>query len=168
MDTFAEGMVQTSYEDGRPGSLFADDVILVSATHSGLQALLNIASEWAQFIDMTWSVNKFHVLDGPHQKGQEPFRLAGGILQRSTREPYLSISLTVEGADDTATLERMEKADKRLRIVNRLGVNRSRISLMNNIALFRTFIRSMIEYGLHLTLAQPQSNKRCLVVAAYG
>ena len=36
-------------------------------------------------------------------------------------------------------------------MINRLGVNRSGFSLKTNIILFRTFIRSMIEYGLHLS-----------------
>ena len=35
MDTSGERIVRTSLEDGRPGSLFAEDVILMSATHSG-------------------------------------------------------------------------------------------------------------------------------------
>ena len=36
-------------------------------------------------------------------------------------------------------------------MVNRLGVNRLGFSLKTNIVLFRTFIRSMIEYDLHLS-----------------
>ena len=151
MDTFAERIVQTSPEDGRPGNLFADDVILTSATHPGLQALLDTAGNWASDMDMTWSVKKCHILDGPQLQDQAPLRLAGEILQKSTREQYLGISLTVRGVDSTATLERVQKANKRLSMINRLGVNRSGFSLKTNIDIFRTFIRSMIEYGLHLT-----------------
>ena len=36
-------------------------------------------------------------------------------------------------------------------MVNRLGVNQLDFSLKTNIYLFRTLIRIMIEYGLHLT-----------------
>ena len=46
MGTFAERKTQANHEDGRPGILFVDDVILMSATHSGLQKLLDIASTW--------------------------------------------------------------------------------------------------------------------------
>ena len=53
MDTFAESMTQNSPEDGRLGNLFADDVILVSASHQGLQESLDAATEWAHIIDMT-------------------------------------------------------------------------------------------------------------------
>ena len=151
MDTFAESITRISPEDGRPGSLLADDFILASATHRGLQALLDTATKWAHTMDMTWSTKKCHVLEGPFLEGQAPFRLAGEVLHQSTREPYLGISLTVQGVDTTATLERVEKANKRLSMVNRLGVNRAGFSLKTNIYLFRTFIRSMIEYGLHLT-----------------
>ena len=107
MYTFAEQITRTSPEDGRPGSLFTYDVILVSATHRGLQALLDVATDWANSMDMTWSVKKCHVLDGSHLDGQAPFRLAGENLQKSTREPYLGFSLTVQGFDSTATLERV-------------------------------------------------------------
>ena len=54
MDTFAERIMRVSTEDGKPGSLFADDVIL-SATHAGLQTLLDTATTWSRDMDMTWS-----------------------------------------------------------------------------------------------------------------
>ena len=74
MDTYAEEITRINTEDGRPGSLFADDVILVSATHQVLQALLNVATDWAHSTDMIWSTKKCHVLDGRHLEGQVPRR----------------------------------------------------------------------------------------------
>ena len=76
---------------------------------------------------------KFHVLEGPFLEGKAPFRLSGEVLHQSTREPYLEISLALQGVDTTATLERVEKANKRLSMVNRLGVNRAGFSLKTNI-----------------------------------
>ena len=63
---------------------------------------------------------KMSFLHGPHLEGKSPHRLAGENLQKSTREPYLEISLTVQGVDPTATLEKVEKADKRLKMMNGL------------------------------------------------
>ena len=45
MDTFSESITRISSEDRIPGNLFADDVILVSATHQGLQAPLDTATK---------------------------------------------------------------------------------------------------------------------------
>ena len=56
-------------------------------------------------------------------EGQALFRLAGEVLHQNTRETYLGLSLTVKGVDTTATLERVEKVNKRLSMVNRLGFN---------------------------------------------
>ena len=107
MDTLAESIVQTSPEDGRPGSLFADDVILVSTTHSGLQALLNTVSEWPQSMDMTWSINKCHVLDRPHQKGQEPSAWPEESSREVLENPTWASHSQYKELDDTATLERV-------------------------------------------------------------
>ena len=53
MDTFAESITRISPENGGLGNLLADDVILVSATHRGLQALLDTATEWAHTMETT-------------------------------------------------------------------------------------------------------------------
>ena len=151
MDTFAESIARISPEDGKPGNLFAEDFILVSATHQGLRALLGTPTEQAHTMEMTWSIKKCHVLEGSFLEGQAPFRLADEVLHKSTREPYLGISLTLQGVDTTATLERVEKVNKRLSIFNRLKVTRAGFSLKTKIYIFRTFIRSMMEYELHLT-----------------
>ena len=65
MDTFAKSTTRIIPEDEIPGSLLAYDVILISATYQGLQAVLDTATESSHTMDMTWRIKKCHALDGP-------------------------------------------------------------------------------------------------------
>lgn len=158
MDTFPEQLLQCEQEASEPIIMFADDVQLRAKSRRGLQQLLDQAACWAQSMDMTWSIGKCSVIR-PSGPPDESLTLNGQSLNEKTEDEYLGISLDAKGVNDTTFLKRVQNAKTRLNELRRVGLNNKGFAPSLNRRLFQTFVRTKVEYQVHIT---PLSTKAVL------
>eukprot|EP00171_Calliarthron_tuberculosum_P006235 IDg6235t1 len=112
-----------------PANLFADDVLLMAANAKGLQRLLDICTEWADEAGLYWSgKNALHCWPT-------------GRLSQSTSQALKLQAPTAQ----------VGKAWGRVKELQTAGLHGDGLGLRRSVKLFKTFVRPLYEYGIHLT-----------------
>ena len=136
----------------KAASALADDVIVMSKTAEGLQALLDICTEWAAEYQMSWNTSpgKSEVLLPPRGHQTTTFLLSGEQLRNVESSVYLGVSLTTSGVTDGKHIMRVKSAQRRLMQLSPIGIHIRGFNTNLCVMLYRVFVRSIYEYGLHL------------------
>jgi hypothetical protein len=124
---------------------FADDIAIVAETEAEIQKMTRIAEEWANNNEMTFNVNKCAYL-GSSNNGPE---MNNGIILKQQRTKYLGMIFNAQGLDTIASArERAKKANIRSLLFGRNGMNLNGTTIEASAALYKQFIRPMLEYGI--------------------
>ena len=109
----------------KAASALADDVIVMSKTAEGLQALLDICSEWAAEYQMSWNTSpgKSEVLLPPRGHQTSTFCLSGEQLRNVESSVYLGVSLTTSGVTEAKHIMRVKAAQRRLMQLSPIGIH---------------------------------------------
>jgi hypothetical protein len=128
--------------------VFADDVALVANSPLDLQKSVNAAHEWAISNGMTFSLSKCMYLG---HKGIAP-KLGSTNITRCDRATYLGMSFVNPSLDFKFSNEKRTK-NARLRsdMLRSSGFKIMGFKLDASVAVYKTFVRPMVEYGLALT-----------------
>ena len=129
--------------------MFADDTTLLGLPNQ-IQPLLDTCSEWSEYVGTAFHVDKSNDVS---KNGQE-YKLNNKVIPKVQGCKYLGMEVTATGINYTVTLEkRLEKAEKMLRILQCQGNMHLNGWLPDkNITIYKTFIRSQMEYGLALRI----------------
>jgi len=158
MDSFAEAVLNGDMECIIALIMFADDVQLRAKTRHGMQKLLDAAGIWADTHGMTWSIKKCSIIRAPRDSTGMPLKLQGQKIKEVTYAEYLGITMGVDGITHHHLYERIVKAKKRLGQLHNIGLNNHGFDINTNRRLYKTLVRSMTEYQMHLTPISPQVN----------
>ena len=155
MDTLANELAKASpAHSEQPASLWADDVLLMAKSPSGLQWLLDVATRWAEEWGMSWNTGpgKSEVLG---KDDERRFSLANKHLRQVPEVEYLGVTLDRKGLSAKKSVERIKKAKQRLGMLDIIGFNRRGFYPAVSIRVYETFVRPMTEYALPLTPLSP-------------
>lgn len=91
-----------------------------------MQSILTTSGSWAVDHGLTWGITKCAALAAPGAP-QVELLLNVELLSYAPAAEYLGVNLSASGVTDAATLERITKAEVRLRMLQRSGIGRPRI-----------------------------------------
>ncbi len=128
--------------------MFADDVILLARNNTELHSMLHKCTEWAAVTGMVWSTSKCSNVT--RNKSLGPFRLAGDTRAIQSKTTYLGVTIASGGVAEDMAVERLIRGRKRIQMISTLGMFRGSIK-KKSIKIFKTFIRPLWEYSIHLT-----------------
>ena len=136
----------------KAASALADDVIIMSKTAGGLQLLLDNCTEWSPEYQMAWNTapGKSEVLLPPRGHQNSTFFLSGEPLRNVESSVYLGVSLTTSGITEEKHILRVKAAQRRLMQLSPIGIHIRGFNTNLCVMLYRVFVRSIYEYGLHL------------------
>lgn len=128
-----------------PANAYADDVLLLARSTSGLQNLLQTATRWSDTHAMKWNVKKCSVLL-PSETSTE-LKLEDTDIPRQVEAEYLGVTITSAGTTDTLNKERTNQALQKFRSI------RQKISLPLSARriIATSYIYPKMTYGLHVT-----------------
>jgi hypothetical protein len=159
VDTLAESLALGDAEPADAATLWADDVNVTQPSAPALQQALDRCTQWAASMGMQWNTApaKSMVLSLPDtEPSTHPlFVLAGAPLHVTPSAEYLGTTFTLHGLTTHKTLERLAAAKKRLLSLVPVGLNRHGWPATISLHVYKTFIRPMFEYALHLLPADP-------------
>ena len=152
-DTLLEKLSSVSHHiSEKAASALADDVIFMSKTAGGLQLLLDNCTEWSSEYQMAWNtaLGKYEVLLPPRGHQTSTFFLSGESLQNVESSVYLCVSLTTSGITEEKHFMRVKAAQRRSMQLSLIGMHIRGFNTNLCVMLYRVFVRSIYEYGLHL------------------
>jgi hypothetical protein len=139
------GQIQTADKQGIDGSLYADDVALVSYDVHNLQYSLHLCEDHSRRECYRWKPSKSEVV----ASRPTVVTLYGEKLVQVKSFMYLGVPLTSDGLNVTRLLDknitRMRGAVAEMRV---LGVNAFGLAPYRCILAWKAFVRSCLEYGL--------------------
>ncbi|KAI7851393.1 hypothetical protein BDC45DRAFT_607981 [Circinella umbellata] len=135
-----------------PGLLFADDLVLLANSPADLQLSLSGVSQWANFNEMSFGINKCGIMRFP---GADPLEshwtwsLQSQTIPIVTQYTYLGIEITPSLELLTWTRNKVKKAD-RMRLAIRPVLASKTIPLNLRVLFVRALIESRLRYGCEL------------------
>ena len=142
--------------EGRPGQgsvpvasfLYADDIALVADSPDHLQRLLDLCSAHAQSHGYRFAPDKcVHVAAGP----SSPVVLEGRPIPQASSFCYLGVEFGATGIMQSVHARaRVDALDRPLSLLRSLGFNGVGLSAVTRRALYHTFLRPVLEYGVPL------------------
>ena len=152
-DTLLEKLSRVPHHISDKAALaLAYDVILMSKTAEGLQLLLDNCTEWSAEYQMAWNTapGKSEVLLPPRGHQTSTFFLSGEPLRNVELSLYLGVSLTTSGTTEEKHIMRVKAAQRRLMQLSPMGIHIRGFNTNLCLMLYRVFVRSIYDYGLHL------------------
>ena len=147
IDSLAEDITALSkFNASRAAILYADDVLLFARSRLELQRLLDIATNWANVNGMSWNTKKSYILTRTNDTAT--LYLAGDLLQCTPEIEYLGVTLTLNGATEASTLNRIRSAQAKWTSALRLEHKVGTMPATTAVTLYKTVIRPLTEYGL--------------------
>ena len=153
LDTLLEKLSSVPHHiSEKAASALADDFILMSRTGGGLHLLLDNCNEWSAEYQMAWNsvVGKSEVLLPPRGHQTSTLFLSGEPLRNVESSVYLGVSLTTSGITEEKHIMRVKAAQRRLMQLSPIGIHIRGFKTNLCVMLYRVFVRSIFEYGLHL------------------
>jgi hypothetical protein len=131
--------------------LFADDTLLANKDEDETQEALDTAEAWSQDHGLIFKVAKCKtVLKG--LKDVEVY-IYQTRLEVKEKHTYVGVVISGKGVDWTASMKpRLESARNRIHWLAAKGMNLSGWRVVMSIAIFKSFIRPLWEYGMGLTI----------------
>jgi hypothetical protein len=127
--------------------LYADDIAIVAKSEEDLNSLLKACSDHARENNYKFSPKKCVFISKNEPK--VPIILEGTPLQRVNNFCYLGIYFDFKGFDKKSQIEAIRtKALKTEKFFKSLGMNGDGWHTASKVAVYKSFIRSKIEYGM--------------------
>ena len=130
---------------------FADDIALISENKETLQMLLVRCEEHSFANRYRFGVSKCEAISGEatSEEDGQSLKLYGGALKNTETFKYLGIMISREGIYVKQSLSRNQEAfEKQIVRLRALGVNIRNYPLNIVLAIFKTFARPVLEYGV--------------------
>lgn len=141
-----------------PVLAFADDIAVIARNTTELQEMIKTAENWSVSNGMKFNATKCIYLGN----GNAPAIYNEEITKENTAK-YLGIYFDHKGIVPQATImERAKNANTRTNMLRKCGFNLRGLTLAASTAIYKTFIRPMLEYGICLF---PQNNIKQLQLA---
>ena len=136
----------------RTNSLFfADDANIHAMTWQDMIRLLLIAEAWSILVGMRFEPTKCVVIARDWQEGI--LKIYGQDLPRVESFAYLGVPFTYEGIDFAQNFDkRTAKAKGLVAMLSRCGFNGTGWPARSSVWVYKSFIRSTMEYGLCLSV----------------
>ena len=136
----------------KAASGLADDVILMSKTAEGLHLLFHDCTEWSAEYQTAWktALRKSELLLSPRVNKTSTSFLAGKPLRNVESSVHLGVSLNTSGVNEEKHVMRVKSAQRRLMQISPIGIHIRWFNTNLCVMLYRVFVRSIYEHGLHL------------------
>lgn len=129
--------------------MYADDVAIVAKDPVALQKLLDRAQAHAVANYYRFATSKCVVIGS--EKNLRDNRLYGKVLPKAKSFCYLGVEMNVNGIDPKAHVSNIcKKAAAAIPFFRSVGMNGRGFSVKSKIGMYKSFIRSRIEYGLSI------------------
>ena len=124
---------------------FADDVAIVAANHAALQLGINAAEKWSIDNGMKFNRTKCVHLTATSM----PLLLYNEPIPQEASAVYLGMTFNSNGLDlEASAMQRTKKARLRSEMLRKHGFNIYGLTTTAASVVYKTFVRSMMEYGL--------------------
>lgn len=132
--------------------MYADDTVLMSDSSKGIQELVATAGEWSKRYGMKFNPTKCKLIAKKNDKRRK-IKLYGRTIEAVKSEPYLGITFHRNGIHWEETFDkRIIKATNRIHWLKRKGMNATGWRIRMSLAVYKAFVRPMLEYGMGLTI----------------
>ena len=127
--------------------LFADDLVLLSFTESGLQRALNSFADACNTAGMKINTAKTEVLHVSRNPDQCVFQVNGATLKHVEKFKYLGIAFTSDGRQDEELDTRIGKACAVMRALHYSVVMKRELSKKAKLSIFKVVLVPILTYG---------------------
>ena len=127
--------------------LFADDLVLLSSTESGLQRALNSFADACDTAKMKISTAKTEVLHLSRNPDQCVLQANGATLKQVEKFKYLKVAFTIDGKQDEELDTRIRKSSAVMRSWHYLIVMKRELSKKTKLSIFKKFFVPFLTYG---------------------
>ena len=127
--------------------LFADDLVLLSSTESGLQLALNNFADACNTAGMKMSTAKTEVLHFSRNPDQCVLQVNGATLKQVEKFKYLGVAFTSDGRQDEELDTRIGKASAVMRALNYSVVMKRELSKKEKLSIFKAVFVPILTYG---------------------
>lgn len=151
--------------------VYADDVMLVSKTKSGLQQQLKLVEEYGQLNDIKYNPSKtvFLIYNQTIKRNAQEKRedinqndliLDNKPIMRVDKMKYLGVEISDDFRNNTHIAKRKQSLYAAVTKLNLCGFNTESISPLAKAQLYKTFLRPVLLYGMeNLNLNKTQLNE---------
>ena len=127
--------------------LFADDLVLLSSTESGLQRALNSFAHACNTAGMKISTAKTEVLHLSRNPDQCVLQVNGATLKQVEKFKYLGVAFTSDGRQDEELDTRIGKASAVMRALHYSVVMKRELSKKAKVSIFKAVFVPILTYG---------------------
>ena len=127
--------------------LFADDLVLLSSTESGLQRALNSFADACNTAGMKISTAKTEVLHLSTNPDQCVLQVNGATLKQVEKFKYLGVAFTSDGRQDEELDTRIGKASAVMRALHDSVVMKRELSKKAKLSIFKAVFVPILTYG---------------------
>ena len=127
--------------------LFADDLVLLSSTESGLQRALNSFADACNTAGMKISTAKTEVLHPSRNPDQCVLQVNGATLKQVEKFKYLGVAFTSDGRQDEELDTRIGKASAVMRALHYSVVMKRELSKKAKLSIFIAVFVPILTYG---------------------
>ena len=127
--------------------LFADDLVLLSSTESGLQRALNSFADACNTAGMKISTAKTEVLHLSRNPDQCVLQVNGATLEQVEKFKYLGVAFTSDGRQDEELDTRIGKASAVMRALHYSVVMKRELSKKAKLSIFKAVFVPILTYG---------------------
>ena len=127
--------------------LFADDLVLLAATQSGLQRSLDSFAAACEIAGMKISTTKTEVLHLSRKPDQCSLHVDGVSLKQVEKFKYLGVAFTSDGKQDEEIDMRTGKASAVMRALHRSVVTKRELSKKAKLSVFKSIFIPILTYG---------------------
>ena len=127
--------------------LFADDLVLLSSTESGLQCALNSFADASNTTGMKISRAKTEVLHLSREPDQCLLQVNGATVKQVEKFKYLRVAFTSAGRQDEALVTRIGKASAVMRALHYSVVMKRELLKKAKLSVFKTVFVPILTYG---------------------
>ena len=127
--------------------LFADDLVLLSSTESGLQRALNSFADACNTAGMKISTAKTEVLHLSRNPDQCVLQVNGATLKQVEKFKYLGVAFTSDGRQDEELDTRIGKASAVMQALHYSVVMKRELSKKAKLSIFKAVFVPILTYG---------------------
>ena len=127
--------------------LFADDLVLLSSTESGLQCALNSFADACNTAGMKISTAKTEVFHLSRNPDQCVLQVNGATLKQVEKFMYLEVAVTSDGRQDEELDTRIGKASAVMRALHYSVVMKRELSKKAKLSIFKAVFVPILTYG---------------------
>ena len=127
--------------------LFADDLVLLSSTESGLQRALNSFADACTITGMKISMTKTEVLHLSRNPDQCVLQANGATLKQVEKFKYRGVAFTSDGRQNEVLNTRIGKASAVMPVLHYSVVLKQELSKKAKLSIFKAVFVPILTYG---------------------